>query len=224
MTARELPRFPIHRLLWDPRSHWGFVKWRIEVTELKRAWWAQDTIGPAVPEGCRLLDVGSWDGRTALMFAQGRGARVECVDVVDHNRTDLPFHTFDGEHLPAEDDSFDAVSFLYVLHHSAHEASLLREAARVVKPGGRVIVAEDLVENPLQRAVTVAFHLWLLFWTWMGWKGTFKRIAVWRERFAEAGLEVVEVQRLPRFPGKLFWPRNVLFVLTPRLDGPPSGP
>ena len=218
MTARQLPPFALHRFLWDPLAPWRFARWRIEVTELKRAWWAQDTIGPAVPHGASLLDVGSWDGRTALMFAQSRGAEVTCVDVVDHNKTDLPFRTFDGQHLPCDDGSFDAITFLYVLHHSAHADDLLREAARVCRPGGRVLVAEDLVETPIQRFVTIAFHLWLLAWTWMGWRGSFLRIDAWRRRFAEAGLRVVDVQPLPRFEGKRHWPRNVLFVLEPAVD------
>lgn len=216
MTARELPRFSFHRFLWDPLALWRFVRWRIEVIELKRAWWARDTIAPALPEGGSLLDVGSWDGRTAQMFADARGARVTCVDVVDHNKTELPFRTFDGRALPADDDAFDAVTFLYVLHHSAHDAELLAEAARVCRPGGRVLVAEDMVESAAQRAVTVAFHLWLLLWTRMGWSGTFRPIEAWRGCFLTAGLDVVEVRPLPRFPGKLFWPRNVLFVLEPR--------
>jgi SAM-dependent methyltransferase len=205
----------VARFLRDPLFLRRIVRWRMERVEVERAKWARETIGPAVPRGSALLDVGSWDGRTAQLLAESRGARVTCVDVVDHNQTDLPFRTFDGSTLPWEDGSFDAVTLLFVLHHSAHDAVLLREAARVCRVGGRVIVAEDLVETGWQRFVTVAFHLRLWLWTRMGWHGAFRRVADWKARFADAGLDVVEERPLPRFPGRRFWPRNVLFVLEP---------
>ena len=58
---------------------------------------------------------------------------------------------------------------------------------------------------------TKGFHVWLLAFTGMGWKGRFRRQAAWRERFAAAGFQVREVIELGA-EGRMF-PKNVLFVL-----------
>jgi ubiquinone/menaquinone biosynthesis C-methylase UbiE len=189
------------------------IRWRIAATEVARAAFNADTVGPWVPRGSRLLDVGSWDARTAALLRDERGCDVLAVDVVDKNVTDVPFATFDGLTLPADDGSRDVVTLLYVLHHAADDLALLREARRVIAAGGRVLVAEDLVETLPQRLVTVGFHVWLWLWTWMGWAGRFRRVEDWSARFAEAGLVVAERKDLGPHLGRTLWPRNVLFVL-----------
>ena len=200
-------------ILLHPLFPIRWVQWRIARTEVARAAFNADTVGPAVPPKSRLLDVGSWDARTAALLRDERGCDVIAVDVVDKNVTDVPFATFDGIHLPADDGTRDVVTILYVLHHAEDDLALLQEARRVLAPGGRVLVAEDMVETPLQRLVTVGFHLWLWFWTWMGWDGSFRTKEQWRERFAAAGLRIAEARELGPHLGKALWPRNVLFVL-----------
>lgn len=50
-------------------------------------------------------------------------------------------HVFaDAAHLPFGDDSFDVVVCFEVLEHLADHTSALREAARVMRPGGRLLV------------------------------------------------------------------------------------
>ena len=212
MTAAS-PATPPRLRWWYPLVPWAFVRWRIACTEVARARFNARTVGPAVPEGSRLLDVGSWDARTAALLRDERGCDVLAVDVVDKNATDVPFATFDGSSLPAEDGSRDVVTFLYVLHHADDDLALLQEAARVLRPGGRIVVAEDMVETRTQRAITVGFHIWLWLWTWMGWDGQFRTKREWGERFGEAGLRVSETRELGPHLGRLLWPRNVLFVL-----------
>jgi SAM-dependent methyltransferase len=203
-------------MLLHPLFPIRLVQWRIARTEVARAGFNADTVGPSVPQGSRVLDVGSWDARTAALLRDERGCDVLAVDVVDKNATDVPFATFDGRTLPAADGSRDVVTILYVLHHAADDLALLREARRVVAPGGRVLVAEDMVESPGQRLVTIGFHVWLWLWTWMGWSGRFRRIEEWRGRFDEAGLQVAAVRELGPHLGRALWPRNVLFVLEPK--------
>jgi len=200
-------------MLLHPLFPLRLIRWRIARTEVARAAFNADTVGPSVPQGGRLLDVGSWDARTAARLRDERGCDVLAVDVVDKNVTDVPFATFDGKTLPAEDGSRDAVTLLYVLHHAADDLALLREARRVIAPGGRVLVAEDLVETLPQRLVTVGFHVWLWLWTWMGWAGSFRTVEDWTARFASAGLVVAERKDLGPHLGRALWPRNVLFVL-----------
>lgn len=197
--------------LWPP----AWVRWAVARTEARRAAWNAETVGPSVPRGAKLLDVGAWDARTAARLRDERGCEVLAVDVVDKTAVDVPFARFDGRTLPVDDASVDVVTLLYVLHHAADDLRLLGEARRVLRPGGRVLVAEDLVETSLQRVITVGFHLWLWFWTWMGWSGSFRPIARWEERFAAAGLRVAEARLLGAHLGNPLWPRNILFVLEP---------
>lgn len=183
---------------------------RIEAEHLA---WNLGSVEPYVAPGARVLDVGAWDCKLGAAL-QARGARVTCVDVVDKNRTDVELRLMRGTTLPVADgERFDVVQFLYVLHHAADDLALLREARRVVADDGRVLVAEDRVETWRERWLTVAFHLWLLAFTFMGWKGQFRRQSAWRSRFAEAGLRVERVVELGR--SRRLFPKNVLYVLAP---------
>jgi hypothetical protein len=55
-----------------------------------------------------------------------------------------------AEDLPFEDGRFHVAIFMYSLHHvpAAAMATALAEAARVVKPGGHVYVAEPVASGP----------------------------------------------------------------------------
>ena len=62
-----------------------------------------------------------------------------------------------GERLPFPDESFDALTFTYLLRYVADPAATLREQARVVKAGGAVASLEFAVP---------ANRFWW-FWWWL---------------------------------------------------------
>lgn len=97
-----------------------------------------------------VLDLASGDGVFAELIA-AHAASVTCVDVssavIEAARKRLAafpnvaFHQGDMHHLPYPDASFDHVFAMHALSYSVDPAALLREAARLLRPGGRLVVA-----------------------------------------------------------------------------------
>lgn len=56
-----------------------------------------------------------------------------------------------GEHVPVDSGSADLVTFLFSLHHvpMASQGAALAEASRLLRPGGRLHVADPLPEGPM---------------------------------------------------------------------------
>jgi ubiquinone/menaquinone biosynthesis C-methylase UbiE len=58
-----------------------------------------------------------------------------------------------AEALPLEDASCDVVVSTVSFHHWADQAAGLREVARVLRPGGRLLLVDAYARGPLRRAV-----------------------------------------------------------------------
>jgi ubiquinone/menaquinone biosynthesis C-methylase UbiE len=52
---------------------------------------------------------------------------------------------YDGEHMPFQDDAFDASIAMYVLHHTRHPAAVLEEMKRVSRQ--RIVLVEELYRH-----------------------------------------------------------------------------
>ena len=108
-------------------------------------WWyaararlLEEALGPFVPAGLRVLDVGSADAPSAAWFHERAAQRV----AVDLDPRGL---TTDGVcasalALPFADETFDAVAAFDVIEHLDPESVAVRELHRVLRPGG-VLVA-----------------------------------------------------------------------------------
>lgn len=94
----------------------------------------------------RLLDVGCGDG-TFLHQMQGRGWQVDGVDfdrkAIESARLRFGLQLRHGDLASAGFGAatFDAVTLKHVIEHVPDPAGLLAEALRVLKPGGRLVVA-----------------------------------------------------------------------------------
>jgi demethylmenaquinone methyltransferase/2-methoxy-6-polyprenyl-1,4-benzoquinol methylase len=125
-----------------------------------------DAVGPL--PGQRVLDVATGTGLVALQLARRGGCEVVALDQSEEmlagararlarEPTLAPQVTLvrgEAEHLPYDDDTFDALTFTYLLRYVDDRAATMRELARVVKPGGRIGMVEFAVpSNPLLRAL-----------------------------------------------------------------------
>jgi SAM-dependent methyltransferase len=97
--------------------------------------------------GTRLLDVGCGSGLT-LVLAKERGAIPAGLDVspglLQIARDRLPeadLREGDMEYLPFGDATFDAVAGVNAFQFAGNPQNALREAARVTRPGGRVVAS-----------------------------------------------------------------------------------
>ena len=101
-------------------------------------------------EGKRVLEIGCGMGTHAAMLAR-TGAKLTAIDLTERavQTTKRRFELFgltgdiqraDAEALPFEDGSFDFVWSWGVIHHSADFERCLGEIARVLRPGGRLML------------------------------------------------------------------------------------
>jgi ubiquinone/menaquinone biosynthesis C-methylase UbiE len=135
-----------------PRAYERWRSSRLEnVTEALEQICILDLVGPVA--GRRILDLGCGDGLLAWMLAD-RGARAVGLDV-DRAMLDVAsarslrsqrkrprFVEGRIEQLPFRDGSFDVVVIVTVLCLVADRAGAVREAALVLRPGGRLVVGD----------------------------------------------------------------------------------
>src|SRR5205085_6973229 len=133
---------------------------------LHRAWKAYTVAVARVRPGDRVLDVAAGTGDLARAFATRVGAHGVVIQS-DINESMLrlgrdrllddglivPSLVCDGEALPFAAGSFDLVSVAFGLRNMTHKEKALAEMARVLKPGGRLLVLEfSKVAGPLEKA------------------------------------------------------------------------
>jgi ubiquinone/menaquinone biosynthesis C-methylase UbiE len=105
--------------------------------------------------GTRLLDVAIGDGRNMPLIP--RECQVFGVDISqvllekcqhDYNGRDICLILGEGETLPFPDSTFDNLFSLGALNHMNDPGKVLKEMARVVKPDGMVVVADEVPDLP----------------------------------------------------------------------------
>lgn len=106
--------------------------------------WVLQRVGARPGE--RLLDVGSGPGG---YHGRLSGVRVVALDLSEGMLAKLrvPAVRADAGKLPVRDASFDRVMANHVLYHLPDIAESLREIRRVVRPGGRVVLATNSRET-----------------------------------------------------------------------------
>ncbi len=121
-----------------------------------------------------VLDVAGGTGDISFAIAEKfRPSKVVCTDLVEemlaiakaHRRegrgsgVDMDFMVADGQELPFEDGSFDAVTMAYGLRNMPQREQALAEVARVLKPGGSFTCLD--FSTPPHPAWRAAYHVYL---------------------------------------------------------------
>ena len=108
--------------------------------------------------GARVADIGCGDGALVRLMTR-LGARATGIDPSEGQLARARAAEAAGsedylpgvaENLPLPDASLDIAVFFNALHHVPveHQAQALAEAARALKPGGRLFVVEPIAEGP----------------------------------------------------------------------------
>ena len=97
------------------------------------------------PGGQRCLDIGADNGVISLLLRR-RGGRWASADLDEHTVASIrelvgdDVHRLEGARTPFADGTFDQVVVVDYLEHIPDDARFAEELARILKPGGRVIV------------------------------------------------------------------------------------
>jgi len=167
-------------------------------------------------EGASVLDIGCGDGKIDYLITQKKDVDILGVDVLVRDKTYVPVQEFDGENLPFEDDSFDTVLFIDVLHHIDNPAAILKEAKRVARKN-------IIIKDHLQKGAFAFTTLKLMDYVGNAHYGVnlnynYLKQENWNELFKEVGIEPPSLEEwidklnLYPFPFNLIFDRKLHFV------------
>jgi ubiquinone/menaquinone biosynthesis C-methylase UbiE/biotin operon repressor len=120
-----------------------------------------------------VADLGAGEGTLAQLLAQ-RARKVIAVDhspkmvefgtklAKEHKLPNLEYRLGDIEEIPIDDASVDLAFFSQALHHAEHPPRALREAHRILKPGGTLVIL-DLHQHSFDKARELYADTWLGF-------------------------------------------------------------
>lgn len=160
----------------------------------------------------KTLDVGA--GRCYIakeVQTKNKGVKVTCLDINDFNKTGLDLTLYDGKNMPFNDNSFDTLLLIYVLHHVDDPIYFLKECKRVCKSNGKIIIIEDTAESLLVKPVDFLYNHFHNVKT----PFNFKTDIEWIILYNKLGLDIIGIKR--GVEKEWFCPiEHIMFVLRKR--------
>jgi len=165
----------------------------------------------ALQPGETVVDLGSGAGMDAFLAARqvGPEGHVIGVDMTDAmlekarenaektGLTNVEFRKGQIEELPIEDESVDAIISNCVINLSPEKDRVYAEAFRVLKPGGRAMVSDLVLERELPEVVLQSIDAYI------GCVGGASLRPEYLETIRKAGFSEVKVQRESSFAGAI---------------------
>ena len=152
--------------------------------------------------GETVVDLGSGGGIDVLLSAKrvgptGRAFGLDMTDdmlaLAEKNKresglTNVHFLKGEIEDIPLPDDSVDVIISNCVINLSGDKDKVLREAFRVLKPGGRFAVSDVVVRGEVPQAVRRSMELWV------GCVAGALTDAEYRNKLAGAGFDGIDIE------------------------------
>jgi arsenite methyltransferase len=149
-----------------------------------------------------VLDLGSGGGIDVLLSARrvGPAGKAYGLDMTDEMLAlarenqrkagveNVEFLKGEIENIPLPGDSVDVVISNCVINLSADKSRVLREAFRVLRPGGRFAVSDVIVRGPVPAEIRKNVELWI------GCIAGAMEESEYRTKLAAAGFEGIEVE------------------------------
>jgi arsenite methyltransferase len=153
-------------------------------------------------EGETVLDLGSGGGIDVLLsarrvgptgFAYGLDMTDEMLELAEKNRREqgaenVTFLKGHIEEIPLPEHSVDVIISNCVINLSADKGRVLREAFRVLKPGGRFAVSDVVTQGDLPADLRADMEAWVGCVAGALEEGEYRRL------LADAGFEAVDVE------------------------------
>ncbi|MET8875626.1 methyltransferase domain-containing protein [Nocardia sp. NPDC004604] len=156
----------------------------------------------AITAGQRMLDIGCGTGQPAVELARVSGAEVVGIDLsprhvrlaneladAESENDQVRFRLADVMDLPFEPESFDRAWMLESFFHMPDQSEVIRQIARVLRPGGRLVIANLVLRIPLNDEQDSALaNLWK-----MGHVAALLPLANYSDLMAASGLVLDEL-------------------------------
>ena len=152
--------------------------------------------------GETVLDLGSGGGIDVLLSAQRVGPRGkaygldmtdEMLALAEENKrksglTNVEFLKGEIENIPLPDNSVDTVVSNCVINLSGDKDRVLREAFRVLKPGGRFAISDVVVRGKVPQEIRNSMELWV------GCVAGALSDTEYQQKLAAAGFEAIDIE------------------------------
>lgn len=171
----------------------------------------------------QVLDIGCGTGNAACVMAQNRGCSVTgispsqaCIDSatrraqalgLDHKAV---FQIGDGTAPNFADESFDLVWIMESSHLMENKAALLAESARVLKPGGRLVLCDIISRRKLSLAEVIEHRDPFLLLMEVFGRAKMETLDFYRDHLQAAGMASITLRDISAQTRPTFahWRRN----------------